>query len=254
MSDTGRMERAARREPALYPFGTRPLRRLTAEEEIEAPLADRLQSVWAYLCRRARRFVDGLSARERANYSAEDVTQEIVAILMQKDTKWDHTRARYLCFCEQVCRTELINLRARMRAVHAPSNALRRLADYRTRAAAGTLPPRQHRVMRALERALRDGDSLGLHGGPIAADEQAGATVGRLEEADALHAEIVAALREIGPLESMVIGRTYGLFGGSPQGATTISLAIPPGPRRIKAILADAEEALRDRLGPAHQG
>jgi hypothetical protein len=161
------LERAARRNPALYAFGTKPLKRLTYEEEAVAPFEDRLRSVWAYLVKRARRFTATLSERERAHLGTDDLLGAIVLRLVERDAKWDISRGRYITFCERLIQNAIVMERERARVVRAPSNALARLARYRVMDKEGTLGPGQRITMGAIEAALGETEVVHHHPAPI---------------------------------------------------------------------------------------
>lgn len=156
MSCLSRIEHAAEQQPGLYAFGTKRIRSLSKDEEVDAPFERRLEAIWPWIVTRSRRFVQQLSSRERAHLSTEDLVQSIVIALLERDAKWVPARGRYITFAEAVARTVSIRSRNRARIVTAPANAARRLKHYQIQDAQGALSPAQQDTMRALQRTLTD--------------------------------------------------------------------------------------------------
>ncbi len=241
-----RVERDAELRPGLYAFGTGPLKRLTAAEEAVAPFENRLRSAWRYLVKRAKRWIATLSDRERAHVEAEDLLNEIVIALLERDHKWRPERGGYVTFAEQVARNVLSAKREQARVVDAPSNALGRLKVYRKRQEAGTLGPASALTMRAIECALGDSERVGPTTEPTYGDSLHRE---RDEPPTPVTHEVVRALRGLdNPTHALVLGKTFGLYGGDEQSTTEIAADLGSNARTVYAIKGRAKAALRRRI------
>ena len=240
-----RIERAAEREPGLYPFGTTPPPSLTAEEEAVAPFEDRLKSIWRYIVRRTKRFCSTLNERELAHLDPEDLAAEIVVALLEKDHKWDPQRARYVTFCESVMRNVISVRREQARVVAAPANSSGRLKRYRELAAQGKLSAVSKLTMRAIEAALGDTEPVGPSVDPsFGADRDQGDTP-ELSKA----VEIMEAIRGMeDPRQALVLGQGFGLFGTEERGAAEIGEKLGMDARQVRALQGRAKTALRRRI------
>lgn len=248
-----RIERAARKEPALYAFGTKPLRRLSAEEERGAPFEDRLVSVWGYIVKRARRFVATLSERERAHLGADDLVSAIVLDLLQKekDSRWNPDRGRYVTFVEQVIRNVTAEERERARVVRAPSNARSRLEGYRAMAREGTLKRGQEATMRAIESVLGEVEGVSVAAGPVTDPGLTPGDAAREESAARDGRDVITALRSLeDPLHALVLARSWGLFGSESFTPTEIARSLPEGydAKKVRSIRVRAETSLRSKI------
>lgn len=245
------LEKAARKDPALFAFGTDPLKRLTAEEEIDAPFEARLVSVWAYIVRRARRFTATLSQRERAHLGTDDLVNAIVLSLIEKDRKWDPRRGRYVTFAEAVARTTIVSERERSRVVRAPSNARERLERYRRMDREGTLAPGPRETMHAIEYALGEVEAIQPRTDPATDRAQTPREAAEQEATTTASRDILAVLKSIeNPLEALVLARSWGLFGAIPMSAAEIAATLPQGmdARKVRIVKARTEESLPERI------
>ncbi len=247
-----RIDRAAERDPALYPFGTEPKGnpwKLTAKQERKANFETRLRSIWKYVVRRARRFCATLTDRERSQMDAEDLVGEIVASLLEKDAKWNPERGRYVTFAESVMRNVLSLKREHARVVAAPANAAGRLRQYQELYAQGKLSPASTRTMRAIEGALGETETVSpTVDPPFGADrEHNGHTT--LAATRTMETEVSEALRTLDdPRQCLVLGRTYGLFGGDEQTPKQIADAIGTDSNAVRNLQGRAKNAMRRRI------
>lgn len=242
-----RLERASQREPGLYPFGTAPIERLSIEAERAAPFEVRLRSVWKYIVQRAKRFTSTLSERERAHLDAEDLVSEIVVSLIEKDHKWNPTRARYVTFCETVMRNVLSIKREQARVVVAPANAQGRLKKYRQLFAEGKLSVESQITMRAIEAALGELETVNTAAEPSFGDDRPrDDTDGPMKPPST--SEVKEALKGLtDPRHALVLGQSYGLYG---EEKTTRQIAdqIGSDPKAVRALAGRAKNALRQRI------
>ncbi len=239
-----RIERAAERDPGLFAFGTRPLKRLSAAEERDAPFEDRLRSVWSYIVERSARFATGLSVRERAHLDSVDLVQEVVVSLLEKDHKWDIAKGRYVTFCEAVMRNVLSVQLEQARVVGAPANAHGRLKEYHRREAAGTLGKASRLTMRAIEAALGEVDDVGPVCEPVFGGDRD--TSSPETPADTVVTRAIRSLAD--PGHALVLGKTYGLFGGEEQTAREIAAATGGDPKQVQSLQGRAKTAIRKRI------
>ncbi len=233
--------------PSQYCFGTDAIRPLTVVEEVDAPFEKRLRSIWPYLVKSVNRFTAQLTPRELANYDADDLMTEVALALWKKDDRWSPRRGRYITFAEQVCRSTVLSLRARMRTVHAPSNATGRLKIYRRRLEDGPLPARQRTIVARLAQVLGQVDDVAdVPNCPqlVSAADQVQADLDAREAALGSADRARAALADAGPLGALVLTRLYGLFGTPPQSERALAQSLP-SLRTAARVLEVADEARR---------
>ncbi len=245
------LDRAARRNPALFAFGTEALRRLAPEEEAAAPFEDRLRSVWGYLVRRSRRFVATLSGRERAHLGPDDLVDAIVVALLEKDARWDPGRGRYITFAEQVARNVMVAERERARVVRAPSNARSRLQKYRDLDREGKLSESKRITMHSIEAALGEVECVRPAAGPTTDRDGTPRAVAAEEARDRELRDLTSALRTVeSPIHAHILARAWGLHGGEELTPAQIAAGLPGGldARKVRTIRARAEAALKSRI------
>ncbi len=238
-----RLARAAARQPSLYPFGSVPLPRMSAAEEATAPFEARLRASWPYIVNRARRFVATLTHRERAHLSEEDLTQAIVATLLQRDGKFDIGRGRYVTFVENVSRNVIVVQREKARVVTAPANAVSRLRKLRAKSETVGLSKGQKLTMSAIERALSDTEELSHREGPEAPREAV--------RDDAPGRDLMDAMKAMeSPVLVAVMAWSCGLFGQPELNDDEIAARLPGSlsAPQVRALQGKATRAMRARI------
>ncbi len=230
----------------MFPFGTQPLDRLSREAEAVAPFEERLRSVWRYLVKRVKRFSACLSEHERSHMGPGDLVNDVVIALLEKDQLWSIERGRYVTFAEQVMRNVLSEKREDARVVSAPSNAYGRLRNYHGLHAQEILSARSTITMRAIEAVLATPEALNEDLDP-AFKEMLRSDCNDIP--DPANTELTQAIRDLGdPRQSLVLGKTYGLFGGSEETPEQIARRLRSTSKAVKNLQARAKTALRRRI------
>jgi RNA polymerase sigma factor (sigma-70 family) len=232
----------------FFAFGDGPTKFLTHEEAIAASPNERLQSVWPFLVDSVIRFELTLRPRERANFDAEDVLTELVVKLLEKDSKWEPERGRYITFVARVIANEFIKLRDRTRTVRSPGNSYSRLKEYEAEEALDAISPERLATLGALRRALCSTDTLeGFE--PVAReilgpDEE----TERREDLACANDAIVKAILGLTKTEVTFLSRAYGLWGQQEKTMNQIADTYGYTRAAIKALQARTRQKMRDRL------
>lgn len=138
--------------PNLHPFGHEPLTLsgLTAQEQAELPPHERIQGVWPLLLKLCSGHAQNLQGRGFPGLM-DELLQEIVVVLLERDKKWNPGRGNYTTFVNIVWR----NVRQRQDetrgVVLAPNHAWARLKKLKRQQEAGVLSQQEQITMRSLE-------------------------------------------------------------------------------------------------------
>ena len=234
--------RLSQQFPLLFAFGEGPAP-LTTEVAIAATRAERIQSVWPFMVKKALAFRHQMKPRESANVDLEDFLLSLWVALADRDHKWEPARGKYITFAGRIIDNALIDLRDKARVVEAPKNASCRLKEYGRLEAAGKLSPAMARTRADIERT--SGEIKPAEEWARAEGDDPAAIAERNEEA----ARLWAALDGLAQDEADVILHTSGVAGTEPLtlGQAAGSLGLSPGD--AAKLKGRAQAKLREALG-----
>jgi hypothetical protein len=121
------------------------------------------------------KFADTLRPRDLANYDPEDVLTELyLALLLEKDHKWEPERGKYLTFAgTKVVENELHAIRDRSHTVHSPRNSSCRLKQYEPAQVGGTLSGRKAKTFADIRRVIGEHEPWSATPDPVSVPDTA---------------------------------------------------------------------------------
>lgn len=225
---------------------------LTHEEAVAADAQERIRSIWPFMKNRVTAFSKTLKPRERVNFDPEDILAELYVVMIEKDGDWIPERGRYITFAGTIIDRELCSIRDQSRTVESPRNSNCQMKKYRAEEEAGTLTDRCRRTAAQIERtsdisqiAANPGEAGAI--GVIIDDPVL--SLSRLEDLSRLSKSVSGAVREaLNPFESTVLGRFFGLWGGSPQSMWLIAWETGADISAVRKAKIRACSKMRDYL------
>ena len=174
----------------------------------------RIRSIWPFIVRRCLAFAKSIKPRERTHFDPEDILSEIWVKLAEKDALWSPDRGKYITFAGVIIDRELGSIRDKARTVHAPRNSAGRMKDYRKEEADGSITRRRSATASDIRRTrfgscdIAHASGVASLNSPVPLD-----FLSEEESRAAAAASVASAIKKLSPLESMVIGRIFGLWG-----------------------------------------
>jgi hypothetical protein len=236
------------RRATLYPFGPGPHPVLGRDIPVDAPVAQRVRSAWAFLVQQTTRRA-AMAAERGVPLDAEELLQSAVAELVRRDHLYDPARGKYTTFCKVILRNVVADALDRAGPVRLPARCRKQRADLEREsldreltAAEAEQLGRIRAAMAQVEPAddLREALARQADDGPLDRDEDA-----RLAR-DA----VARAVRRLDPQLAYLLGRSHGLFGGREASIAECGRALGLGPSVARALLEEAIAQCREELDP----
>jgi hypothetical protein len=216
-----------------HAFGDNP-RRMTMEEQAYADFDRRLESVWPFVFSRAASFVKTLRPRERANMDLSDILCESVIELIEKDSKFDPRRSKYITFVGTLLKNLFSDMRDKANTVHAPRDSRNGTNSVRGR------PDTLSEITRQKIRATKSEYAEVTPESAISLSSDPMSVATKREDEDTAVERVLILLQDASPYEAVVIGARFGLWGNEPKTFAEIASRLRKSGQECRSIAMKA--------------
>lgn len=197
--------------PSIFCFGSK-VEFLSVSQIEKATPGERLASVWPFIVGQTMRFHSRMKPQEAAVFDIEDILHEIAAEVLLKNDKWDPKRGTYTAFVGRIMKNAMLGIRERSHTVQSPRNSTCRTKEYASERDKGELTPARERTWNDILRTFGDAEDAYEFDIPVC-DTDVPEEVQSRDTDESLTNAICESLAVLDPMESLVVGSHYGLWG-----------------------------------------